>query len=153
SAGLLRITAFLLPSVSLPIFILNIPDPFHTQLYQFTMTAGQVWAAVAIASVTAINYVGVRTAGRVQILITGLKVVGIVSIVGLGLTLKDFGGMHSTASTTVPASASAGAFLTGLVPIMLAYNGFQTLGQIGGEIIEPRKIIPRAAIFGVLAVV
>jgi len=132
---------------------LNIPDPFHAQPYHFTITAGQVWAAVAIAAVAAINYVGVRTAGRVQILITGSKVAAIVLIVGLGLTLKDVGGMHPMASAAFAAYGGAGTFLTGLVPIMLAYNGFQTLGQIGGEIIDPHKTVPRAAIFGVLAVV
>jgi amino acid transporter len=153
SAGLLRITAFLLPSVSLPIFSLNLPDPFYAQPSHFTITAGQVWAAVAIAFVTAINYIGVRTAGRVQILITGLKVAAIVFIVGLGLALKDTGGMHASTNTIVLAYGRAGAFLTGLVPIMLAYNGFQTLGQVGGEVTDPHKTIPRAAIFGVLAVV
>jgi len=43
--------------------------------------------------------------------------------------------------------------LSALVPIMLAYNGFQGLGLIGGEIRDPQKTIPRAAILGVLAVV
>jgi len=36
---------------------------------------------------------------------------------------------------------------------MLAYNGFQVLGHVGGEIAEPHKTIPRAAIFGVSTVV
>ena len=37
--------------------------------------------------VTAINYVGVHTAGRFQIFLTSLKVAAVVAVVILGLTL------------------------------------------------------------------
>jgi basic amino acid/polyamine antiporter, APA family len=153
AAGLLRFTAFLLPSVNTPIFTWNIPDPFQAQSYHFTFTAAQVWAAIAIAAVAAINYFGVRTAGHVQILITGLKVAAIIVIVALGFALKNAGVIQTSAGDTPLAYGGVGAFLTALVPIMLAYNGFQTLGQIGGEIANPHKTIPRAAILSVLAVV
>jgi basic amino acid/polyamine antiporter, APA family len=153
AAGLLRITAFLLPSISAPIFTWSIPYPFHAQPYHFTFTVAQVWAAVAITGVTAINYFGVRTAGRFQILITGVKVAAIVLIVGLGLAVKNAGGIPTNASNAATAYGGAGAFLTALVPIMMAYNGFQYLGQIGGEIRDPQRTIPRAAILGVSAVV
>ena len=36
---------------------------------------------------------------------------------------------------------------------MVAYNGFSVLGEVGGEIVNPRKNLPRAAILGVLVVV
>ncbi|HEV2388366.1 MAG TPA: APC family permease [Candidatus Acidoferrales bacterium] len=153
AAGLLRLTSFLLPSVRAPIFALNIPDPFRGEPYHFVFTAARGWAAAAIAAVTVINYLGVRTAGRVQILITGLKVAGIVLIVALGLTLRNFGGAESSASSAALAYGGAGTFVAALVPIMLAYDGFQALGQVGGEISDPRRTLPRAAIFGVLAVV
>src|SRR5438128_6788030 len=40
-----------------------------------------------------------------------------------------------------------------IVPAMAAYNGFQTLGQLGGEISNPGRNIPRAAILGSLLVI
>jgi len=40
-----------------------------------------------------------------------------------------------------------------LVPAMAAYNGFQTLGPLGGEVANPQRNIPRAAILGSLLVV
>jgi basic amino acid/polyamine antiporter, APA family len=152
SAGLLRITAFLLPSVSAPIFTWNIPAPFHAQPYHFTFTAAQVWAAVAIAVAMAINYFGVRTAGRFQMLIAGIKVAAVVLIVGLGLAVKNAGGV-ANANNAAMEFGGARAFLTALVPVMLAYNGFQTISQIGGEVRDPHKTIPRAAMLGVSAVV
>ena len=152
SAGLLRITAFLLPSLAVPIFSWNIPVPFHAQPYHFTFTAAQLWAAAAIAAVAAVNYFGVRTAGRIQILLTGLKVAAVLVIVGLGLMLKNASGTQISASEVLPGSGGIGAFLTALALVMVAYNGFQYLGQMGGEIAEPQKNIPRAAILAVFAV-
>lgn len=43
--------------------------------------------------------------------------------------------------------------MTALVPAMAAYNGFSVLGEVGGEIVNPRKNLPRAGISGVLVVV
>ena len=123
------------------------------QPYQFTFTIAQVWAAVAIAGVAAINYFGVRTAGRFQVLLTGLKVAAIVLIIALGLAVKNAGGITSHPSDAAMARGRAGAFLTALVPVLIAYSGFQYLGQMGGEIRDAQKTIPRAAILGVSAVV
>lgn len=153
AAGLVRITGFLAPSVSVAIFSRNVPNPFQIQPYHFTFATGQIWAAVAIAALTAVNYVGTRAAGVVQILVTGLKVTGIVVIVVWGLAVSNVGGMHAVVGNPTTAYGGVGTFLTTLVPIMLAYNGFQSLGHIGGEVADPQRTIPRAAIFGVLTVV
>ncbi len=45
-----------------------------------------------------------------------------------------------------------GALLTALVPAMWAYNGFNDLGDLGEEIKDPGKNIPRSILLG-LAVV
>jgi basic amino acid/polyamine antiporter, APA family len=82
-----------------------------------------------------------------------MKVAAIVLIVGLGLAVKNVAGIPTNVSNAGTPYGGAGAFLTAFVPIMMAYNGFQYLGQIGGEIREPQKTIPRAAILGVSAVV
>jgi APA family basic amino acid/polyamine antiporter len=153
AAGLLRITSFLLPSLNAPIFSWRIPLPFHAQTYQYTFAASQLWAAVALAVMAAINYFGVRTAGQFQIAITGLKVSMIILVVGLGFTLDRIGVLSPNATFELPAYKGPGAVLTSLVPVMMAYNGFQCLGLIGGEIKDPQKTIPRAAILGVLAVI
>ena len=103
AAGLLRFTGFLLPSVTNPMFTWHLNLPFQAHQYQFTFTVAQLVAAGIIVVVTAINYVGVRTAGRFQILLTSLKVASVVAVVILGLTLRKI--------------------LIALVPAMAAYNG------------------------------
>ena len=153
AAGLLRFTGFLLPSTTAPIFSLHLPVALRSHPYQFTFTAAQPCAVAVIAVVTAINYFGVRTAGRVQVALTGLKVMAMVIIVVLGLTLGKINGIHSSFVAAPLAYAGIGTLLTALVPVLTAYNGFQHLGCVGAEIAKPEKNIPRAAIVGVLSVV
>ena len=75
-----------------------------------------------------------------------------VAIVILGITLGKLSGIHPVLITS-PAQDSIGAILMAIVPAMAAYNGFQTLGQLGGEISNPGRNIPRAAILGSLLVI
>ncbi|PYJ91447.1 MAG: hypothetical protein DME62_15415 [Verrucomicrobia bacterium] len=83
---------------------------------------------------------------------TSLKVGAVVAIVILGITLGKLSGIHPVLITS-PAQDSIGAILMAIVPAMAAYNGFQTLGQLGGEISNPGRNIPRAAILGSLLVI
>jgi basic amino acid/polyamine antiporter, APA family len=152
AAGLLRFLGFLLPSVANPIFTWHLIFPFQSKPYQFSFTVAQPLAAGIIVLVTAINYVGVRTAGHFQILLTSLKVAAILAIVILGLTLGRLSGTQ-VAGITWPVQGSIGAVLTAIVPAMAAYNGFQMLGKLGGEVSDPQRNIPRAAILGSLLVI
>jgi basic amino acid/polyamine antiporter, APA family len=152
AAGLLRFAGFLFPSVTAPLFSWHLSVPFQSQPYQFTFTAAQPLAAAVIVVATGLNYFGVRTVGRFQIFLTAVKVVVVAAIVILGLTLGKTSGMHPT-FVTAPAHGAMRAFLTALVPVMAAYNGFSFLGQVGGEILNPQRNLPRAAIFGTLSVV
>ena len=152
AAGLLRFVGFLLPAVANPIFTCHLTLPFQLQPYQFTFTAAQPSAAGIIVLVTAINYLGVRTAGHFQILLTALKVAAVVAIVLLGLTLGRLSGIDPELIAW-PVQSSIGAILMALVPAMAAYNGFQALGPVAGEVANPQRNIPRAAILGSLLVI
>src|SRR5262249_62174948 len=105
------------------------------------VTVAQPLAAGIIVLVTAINYVGVRTAGHFQIFLTSLKVAAILAIVIIGLTLGRPGGIQA-ARITWPVQGSIGAVLTAIVPAMAAYNGFQMLGKIGGGSRDPQTTQP-----------
>jgi basic amino acid/polyamine antiporter, APA family len=152
AAGLLRFVGFLLPSVATPVFTWHLTLRFQLEPYQFTFTAAQPIAAGIIALAAAINYLGVRKAGHFQIFLTSLKVAAVVAIVILGLTLRSVNEIHS-ALITWPVQGSIGAVLTAIVPAMLAYNGFQALGNVGGEVASPQRNIPRAVILGTLSVI
>lgn len=146
AAGCLRFIGFLLPAVALPLAV------GHVGSYAFTLTMAQPLAAAVIVGITAINYLSVRMGGAIQVLLTSLKVGTIVLIVVLGVTL----GKHVAATAVPPITPLGlgvlGAFLTALVPAMWAYNGFNDLGDLGEEILEPHRNIPRAIILGLLTV-
>jgi APA family basic amino acid/polyamine antiporter len=153
AAGLLRFAGFLLPSVATPICVWQISGLLRAQPYQFTLTTAQLLAAAVIAVMAIINYFGVRTAGRIQVILTGLKVLAVIMIIALGLTRGAVGGIISEHLSAPLTLGAAGSFLIALVPAMAGYNGFQYLGIVGGEIVNPQKNIPRAAMLGVLSVV
>jgi APA family basic amino acid/polyamine antiporter len=151
AAGLLRFVGFLLPWVTRPIFSWSLRLPFQPQPYQFAFTYAQPLAALAIVIVAAMNYVGVRTVGRFQVFLTALKLAAVVLILGLGFAVKNAVAVDRSVFTL--SHGALVAFLTALVPVMAAYNGFQGLGPLGGEILNPGRNLPRAAILGTSLVI
>jgi APA family basic amino acid/polyamine antiporter len=126
--------------------------PFQPQPHQFTITAAQLLSTAVVVVVTGMNYLGVRTAGRFQLVLTALKVLAVVAILVLGV----LAGGHSagqTAGIVTPAHSVWTGCLLALVPVMAAYNGFQFLGSVGGEVANPEVNLPRAAIVGTTLVV
>ena len=151
TAGIVRLAGFVVPSITTPLVNWHLRLPFLSHPFQFTFSSAQPLAVLVIVLVTAINYFAVSTVGRFQILITTLKVAGIVAIVIFGLLpVKPIADQPSSAPST--AHGPMEALLIAVVPAMLAYNGFQWLGNVGGEIVNPRRNLPRAAILGTLLV-
>jgi len=151
AAGLLRFVGFLLPSVTRPIFSWTVRLPFQPQPYQFAFTYAQPLAALAIVLVGAMNYLGVRTVGRFQVILTILKLAAVALILGLGFATKNAIAVDKSVFTL--SHGALVAFLTALVPVMAAYNGFQGLGPLGGEVLNPGRNLPRAAILGTSLVI
>jgi len=151
AAGMLRFLSFVFPPVSTPLFTWDLTLPFQSHPYSFTFTAAQPIAAVVIVVVAALNYLGVRAVGNFQVFLTSLKVAAVLAILGLGFMYDGHIG-GGPAFVQLSGGDLAG-FLTALVPVMAAYNGFQMLGSVGGEVRNPGKTLPRAAILGTSAVV
>ena len=152
AAGLLRFVGFLAPCVTTPIFSWNLHIPFQSQPYQFVFSAAQPLAAGVVVLVAALNYLGVRTVGHFQVFLTALKIATIAAILVLGITTSSSTG-GQTAFIPPPSRGAIAAFLTALVPVMAAYNGFQYLGAVGGEVQNPGQNLPRAAILGTSLVI
>ncbi len=112
----------------------------------------QYIAAVAIALTAGFNIVGVRWGATVINLTTIAKFGGLAFIVVLALAIgwPQTGG-HFT--PLVPeGSVRGGAFGLALVSVLWAYDGWADVSYVAGEVMEPRKNLPRAIIGGTLAV-
>ena len=147
AAGFVRFLGFLFPVVATPWFT------NHVVGYEFTFTTAQPLAALVVVIVTALNYFSVRMSGAIQILVTALKMGAILAIVVGGvLSTKTIAHVVSAPTTPLMSMGTVVALLTALVPTMWAYNGFNDLGDLGEEILEPQRNIPRSIIIGLLTI-
>ncbi|HEU5174578.1 MAG TPA: amino acid permease [Gemmatimonadaceae bacterium] len=111
-------------------------------------------AAVAIALVGSVNIVGVSWGSLVQNVTSVAKYFGLalIVVIALAIGLPETGGANFTPA--VPAgSFTMGAFGLALVSVLWAYDGWSNLSYIGGEVMDPRRNIPRALIIGMTAII
>jgi APA family basic amino acid/polyamine antiporter len=112
---------------------------------------GQIVAAGVILLFTYLNYIGVRRAGNFQLLMTTLKVVMILAIIGIGFSYTQ-GGLHNFRTTYPAAPGGMAGFMAALIAALWAYDGWNNVVMVAGEIKEPQRSIPRALIFGITVV-
>src|ERR1700722_4657017 len=117
----------------------------------FAVTWGQMFAIAAAILISVLNYLGVKKAGEFQLVFTVLKVVII-----LGIVVVCFGGERGSWShfREVYAGAKGGiaGFMAALVAALWAYDGWNDLNMVAGEIKRPKSSIPIALIAGVATV-
>lgn len=153
AAGLMIFASFFFEKLSQVIFSLHIPLPWSAEPYQFDFTWAQPAAALAIAFITLINYLGVKLAGRVQVTLTVLKVGAILAVVVLGFLLAE--PEFATEAPLFPSEAGLGilaGFLTATVAALWAYDGWIDVTLAGSEVQNPQKNIPRAVVGGTMIV-
>ena len=110
-------------------------------------------AAVAIATTATLNILGLRWGSLVQNLTTLAKYGGLLFVIGLALAL----GLPQSGGHFTPllpeGSFRIGAFGLALVSVLWAYDGWEDVTFVAGEVRDPRRVMPRAIIMGTLAVV
>ena len=152
SAGLLLFWSFLMPAVAAPLFLLQVPLPFRTEMYEFQFTLAQPLAVLIILLVTGVNYLGVRLGGRVQVVLTVIKVIAVLLVVILGFTLAPDSPNLPESGLASPLAGSVGGFLTALVAALWAYDGWTGVTFVGSEVENPQRNMSRALVGGVLFV-
>ncbi|HEX6307692.1 MAG TPA: amino acid permease [Longimicrobiales bacterium] len=112
--------------------------------------------AVAIGCIlflTAMNCVGVRVGGRIQIAFTVAKVVGVGTLIVTGLLVADERGGGLTPLLPAVATGSAvGAFGVAMIVALFAYNGWWYSTFVAGEVRDPERTIPRSILSGMAIV-
>lgn len=113
----------------------------------------QILAVGAILFFSAINCIGIVFGGRVQSVLTLLKVLGIAVIVIGVFSLSGTATWTNLRSSTGGAKvAGVSAFGAAMVAALWAYDGWNAMPMVGGEVRNPGRNIPRALIGGMLAV-
>jgi basic amino acid/polyamine antiporter, APA family len=103
-----------------------------------------IYAVAATVVLTLINVVGVRQGKWTQNLLTTIKALGLLLIVGAAFTAKP-----------APAPLESGGtlpFSLALIFVLFTYGGWNEMAYVAGEVRNPRKNIVRALFLGTAAV-
>ncbi|MGH9669376.1 MAG: APC family permease, partial [Terriglobales bacterium] len=112
---------------------------------------GQLVAIGATLLISLLNYIGVRKAGNFQLVFTALKVAMIVGIVGVAFTSRT-GSWGNFGTTFAGATGGMAGFVAALVATLWAYDGWNDLNMVAGEVRRPERSIPIALILGMALV-
>jgi APA family basic amino acid/polyamine antiporter len=121
----------------------------------FAVTWGQLVAIAAAILISLLNYFGVKRAGEFQLVFTVLKVaiiLGIVVVCFSGAGDATGRGWSNFATTFTGAKGGIAGFMAALVAALWAYDGWNDLNMVAGEVKKPGRNIPIALIAGVATV-
>src|SRR5882757_6733043 len=121
----------------------------------FAITWGQLVAIAAAILISLLNYIGVKKAGEFQLVFTVLKVaiiLGIVVVCFSGASNVVGRGWSNFAGTFTGARGGMTGFMAALVAALWAYDGWNDLNMVAGEVKNPGRSIPIALVWGVAIV-
>jgi len=119
------------------------------------VTWGQIVAIAAALLISFLNYLGIKKAGEFQLVFTLLKVaiiLGIVVVCFSGIGNVTGRGWSNFAGTFAGAKGGVAGFMAALVAALWAYDGWNDLNMVAGEVKRPERSIPIALIAGVATV-
>ena len=109
-------------------------------------------AVAAVAALTAINCLGVRSGSNAQSVLMILKIVAIAGLVAIGLWLAPSAIGRGAPGDAVPNSTFV-EIGTALTPVIFSYGGWQTASFIAGELRNPERDLARGMLLGVCGVI
>ena len=124
---------------------------FSAYIPHLKISYGQLVAIAATILISLLNYIGIKKAGDFQLFFTALKIAIVLGIITVGFsyvhgTWSNFSGGYSGAKGGIT------GFMAALVAALWAYDGWNDLNMVAGEVRRPERSIPIALIFGVAAV-
>lgn len=116
----------------------------------WSISAGQLVAAGSIGVITAINYVGVRSGDVANAVLTVAKVAALIVIPLLALAFMR---VEPVFTPVVPTDAARplASFGVIMIAVMWTYEGWYYVAFAAGEIKDAARNVPRALIYGTLA--
>jgi basic amino acid/polyamine antiporter, APA family len=111
----------------------------------------QCTAAGLTVFLLGINLLGIKTGAWAQNILTILKIVMVVSLVGAALAFGD------TSASSVPVQSPDSSLLSalgiGLISVFYTYGGYQQTINFGADVQNPSRSMPRAIFIGIAIIV
>lgn len=125
------------------------------RLVPLTPVEVRLVAAAAIVVLAAAQYRSLRFSAAIQNLFTSAKVLAILALTAAAFLLGDgsAGAWAAHASPAAAAPSTWGGLGLGVVTVLWAYNGWQDVTCLSGEVRDPARSLPIAVVGGTLAVV
>jgi amino acid transporter len=107
-----------------------------------------IYAALAVATITALNVAGTSQSKWVQNVLTTALALAVLAVVIGGLTAAP------AAPAAVPAPATGGPWFSGLalIFVLLTYGGWNEAAYLTAEMRDTRRNIVRALVIGILVI-
>ena len=116
----------------------------HDPLAAYPEYSQRALAAAAVAILTTINILGVKEGKWTQNILTTVKALGLLAIVGIAA----FG----PKATAEPQPVEAIPMSLALVFVLFCYGGWNEMAYVAAEVKDPRRNIVRALVLGSVAV-
>jgi len=111
----------------------------------------QLLAIAVTWLITGLNYLGIKKAGDFQLVFTLLKAILILIVVAFCFVSAS--GSWSNFATTLPhATGGLKGFMLALIATLWAYDGWNDLSMVAGEVRTPERSLPIALIGGLVIV-
>ncbi|HZS60777.1 MAG TPA: amino acid permease [Gemmatimonadaceae bacterium] len=130
---------------------------YSADLVHLPASAERPIAIGTVLLLTIVNVRGIRAGATTQNIFTILKLVALAAVivagVALGLGYHGAGPAPTTASAPVVTGDLVRIIGVALVPILFAYGGWAHANNVGGEVKDPERTLPRAMLVGMAIVI
>jgi APA family basic amino acid/polyamine antiporter len=147
AVGFAKYFSYFVPALSTTHQVVALPMPWGV----WSISAGQVLAAVSILALGAVNYFGIRNGNRLQATLTVLKVAALAALPIVALALHPV--TPSFSPLVPPIAKPAAAFGVVMIAVMWAYEGWYYLPFSAGEVANARRTVPLALVIGIVALI
>ncbi len=152
ATGFVIYLAYFFPALNGTIYQTAIQLAGHSVVLR--LTGLQIGAVSMVLLLSGLNILGVRRSSHTQTFFTAAKLLVLFVIIAMGLMFGGGSYEHFTTHAGITTQgASFTAFGTAIIAALWAYDGWNNLGMVGGEIENPQRNIPIAIIAGTLLVI
>jgi APA family basic amino acid/polyamine antiporter len=113
----------------------------------WTVSAAQIVAATSIFALAALNYVGVRSGNRVNVILTVAKIAGLAALPVLALIASNTSPQWTPIVPDIPRPLAA--FGIAMIAVLWANDAWYCVTWIAGEMRDPQRDLPRAMFIGI----
>ena len=115
--------------------------------FDLSKTSTPLLAVIVIALIAAFNLLSNRYGAAFQVITTVGKLLPIAAIIIFGLLFGKANAFNQVATTS--GSVTLNGFGMAILATLFAYDGWVLIANMGGEIKNPQKLLPKAIVLGI----